>query len=372
VTQFVILVLVLLGVALYFMTPAERTRFLQATLAALRTAKESVTWETVQNDAFFAALRARSPRVVATPVLIVLSGIIFIFVPSSLLDLLISAACLLQIGLILERIVGRAAFATIYVASAVAAGIASLSIAPGHLIVAPSAPVLGMYAVLLVTSMWTMFHDSSLAIPMSVAKRLAAVAAVFFLYKLTTGLGNVAALAPLVCGFAGGIVVARDLNERTLRIRDLGKAMAAVLVVVGIYAATSLYRPDSENTDVRAEIDQVIAVEDRTASLYDKEVIRFRKGRITTAALIDVIDRTIVPELRAAAKRLRALDNVAPEQQRVVAAAETFLKMRDESWQLRAAALHNSDIRGLRNADSKEQASREAFNQLKMPLPPKT
>ena len=366
-TQFVILVLVLLGVALYFMTAAERTRFLQATLAVLRTAKEAVTWQTMQDEPFFAALRARNPRVVATPVLIVLSAVVFLFAPSPLLDLLISAACLLQIGLILERIVGRAAFTTVYVASAVAAGIASLSIAPGRFSVDPSGPVLGMYGLLLVTSIWTTFHGSSLAIPLSIVKRLAPVAAVLFLYKLTTGLGNVAALAPLVCGLVGGIVVARDLNERTPQIRGLAKAMAAVLVVVGLYAATALYRPVNNTTDVRAEIDQVIAVEDRTASLYDKEVIRFRKGRITTAALIDVIDSTIVPELRAAAQRLRALDNVSPEHQRVIAAAEKFLKMRDESWQLRAAALHNSDILGLRNADTKEQASREAFNQLKMP-----
>jgi membrane associated rhomboid family serine protease len=367
VTQFVILVLVLFGVVLYFMTAVERTRFLQAALAVVRTAKETVTWQAVQDDPFFSALRARNPRVVATPVLIVLSAITFVFVPSPLLDLLISAVCLLQIGLIVERIVGRAAFTTVYAASAVAASLASLSISPGRLSVASSGPVLGMYGLLLVTSIWTAFHGSSLAIPLTIVKRLAPVAGVFILYKLTTGIGNVAALAPLVCGLVGGIVVARDLEERSRGIRGLAKAMAAVLMVVGIYAATSLYRPVAETTDVRAEIDQVIAVEDRTASLYDQEVIRFRKGRITSDALIDVIDRTIVPELRAAARRLRALDNVAAEHQRVIAAAETFLKMRDESWQLRAAALHNSDIRGLRNADSKEQASREAFNQLKLP-----
>jgi membrane associated rhomboid family serine protease len=367
VTNFFLLVLVFLGVALYFMTAAERTRVLQATLAALRTAKDAVTWQTAQDDPFFAALRARHPRVVATPALIVLNAIVFMFVPSPALDLVISAACLLQIGLILERIVGRAAFTTVYVASGVAAGIASLSISPGGFSVTPSGPILGMYGLLLVTSAWTTFSGSSLAIPLNVAKRLAPVAAVFLLYKLTTGGGNVAALAPLICGVVGGFVVARDLNEPTPRFRALAKAMATVLVVVGLYAATARYEPVNDTNNVRAEIDQVIALEDRTASLYDQEVIRFRKGRITTAALIDLIDKTIVPELRAAAVRLRKLDNVSPEQQRVIDAAERFLKMRDESWQLRAAALHNSDIRGLRNADSKEQASREAFDRLKMP-----
>src|SRR5687767_10604537 len=113
------------------MTPVERTRFLQATLAVLRTAKDTVTWQRAQDDPFFAALRARHPRVVATPVLIVLSAIIFMFVPSPPLDLVISAACLLQIGLILERVVGRTAFTMVYVASGIAAGIAGLSISPG-------------------------------------------------------------------------------------------------------------------------------------------------------------------------------------------------------------------------------------------------
>ena len=372
VTNFFLLVLVLLGAALYFMTAVERTRFLQALVAALHTAKDTVTWQRLQDDPFFPALRARNPRVIATPVLIALSAVVSIFTRASILDVLISAVCLLQVGLILERIVGRAAFSTVYVASAVAAGIASLAASPGRFTVVASAPVLGMYGLLVVTSMWTMFQGSSLAIPLSVAKRLAGVAAVFLLYKLATGLGDVAAVAPLVCGLVGGIVIARDLNVHTPHIRGLAKAMAAVLVVVALYAATGLYRPVNGTTDVRVEIAQVIAVEHRTASLYDKEVIRFRKARITQAALVDVIDRGIVPELRAAAGRLRALNNVAPEHQRIIEAAEQFLKLRDESWQLRAAALHNSDIRGLRNADTKEQASREAFNQLKVPPQPKT
>lgn len=371
-TQFLLLILVLFGAALYFMTPVERTRFLQAILAALHTAKDTVTWQRLQDDPFIAGLRARNPRVIATPIFIGLSAIVSIFTRASIVDVLISAVCLLQLGLILERIVGRAAFGTVYVAAAVAAGIATLAESPGRVTVFASSPVLGMYGVLLVTSMWTMFHDSSLAIPLSVAKRLAAVAAVFLVYKLTTGFFNIGALAPLVCGVVGGIVMARDLNVRTPHIRGLAKAMAAVLVMVALYSATGLYRPLNVTTDVRVEIDRVIAVEDRTASLYDKEVSRFRKGRITQAALVDVIDRAIVPELRAAARRLRALENVSPDDRRIIAAAEMFLKMRDESWQLRAAALHNSDIRGLRNADSKEQASREAFNQLKMPLTPKT
>ena len=116
-------------------------------------------------------------RVIATPLLIVLSTIVF--VRSPVLDLLVSAVCLWQIGLILERLVGRLAFITIYVASGVAAAIVSLSVSPGGMSAGPSGSVLGMYGLLLVTSIWSMIHRSSLTIPLNVAKRLAPVAAAF-------------------------------------------------------------------------------------------------------------------------------------------------------------------------------------------------
>jgi membrane associated rhomboid family serine protease len=360
--------LVFLGVVAYFMTSAERTRLIQAISSVLLKVRETVTLEGLQSGPLFDALRARTPRVIATPALIALSAIIFMFVRASVIDLFISAACLLQIGVILERMVGRLAFTTVYIASGVAAGAASLSVSPGAMSISASAPVLGMYGLLLVTSLWSMLRDSSVAIPLNVTRRLASVAAVFVLYKLlTSGLGNVTQLSALACGIVGGIVVARDVNERTPAIRRLATAMAAVVTVVTLYAATVLYRPVNETTDVRPEIERVITVEDRTAGVYEKEVARFRRGRINAAALADVIEHAIVPELRAVAGRLRALQDVPPEHQHLVAAAETFLKLRDESWRLRAAALQKSDMRALRHADSKEQASREAFDRLKMP-----
>jgi membrane associated rhomboid family serine protease len=367
VTHFLLLILVFLGVALYFMTPVERTRLLRVILAALGKVKDAVTLKGLQCDPFFDALRARTPRVIVTPLLIVLSTIIFIRSP--VLGLFVNAVCLWQIGVILERLVGRVAFITIYVASGVAAAIVSFSASPGGMSVGPSASVLGMYGLLLVTSIWSMIHRSSLMIPLNVTKRLAPVATGFVLYELTTtGLGNVTDVAALVCGLVGGMAVARDINDRTLRIRRLATAMTSVVTVVTLYAVTVMHRPLNTATDIRPEIDRVIAVESRTAGLYDKEVNRFRRGRITAAMLADVIEKTIVPELHVVAGRLRALQDVPPEHKPLIATAETFLKLRDESWKLRAVALQKSDMRGLQQADSKEQASREAFHRLTMPL----
>ena len=345
------------------MTAAERTRLYRVILAALHYVRDAVALEGPQCAPFLDTLRARNARVIAMPSLVVLSTIVFIRWP--VLDLFISAVCLWQIGLILERLVGPLAFTTVYVASGVAAAIVNLSVSPGGMSVGPSGSVLGMYGLLLVTSISSVIHGSSLTIPLNVTKRLAPLAAIFVLYKAaTTGLWNAPALAALVCGIVGGIVVAREVNERTPQIRRMATAMVTMLTVVTLYALIAVRPPLNETVDVRPEIDRVLAVENRTATLYDKEVERFRSGRITRVALADVIEKTIVPELQVVAGRLRALHDVPPEQKPLVASAETFLKLRDESWQLRAGALHKSDMPGLRQADSKEQASREAFQRL--------
>ena len=49
----------------------------------------------------------------------------------------------------------------------------------------------------------------------------------------------------------------------------------------------------------------------------------------------------------------------------MVADAEAYIKMRDESWRLRANALHKLDMRGLRDADKAERASLEAFEKIR-------
>ena len=281
-THFLFLILVLAGAVLYFTTPAERTSLLRAALAALRKAADFATFEGLHSDPFFEALRARTPRVLATPALIVLSAVTSIFVGSGVIDLLVSVMCLWQIGLILERLVGRLAFTTVYVASGAAAGIVSISVSPDGMSAGPSESVLGLYGLLCVTSIWSMILGSSLAIPLNIAKRLAPIAAIFVLFKLTTtGLGNAVELSALACGLVGGIVVARDVSERTPQIRRLAMAMVAVVSVVTLYGLLIVHRPQNETVDVRPEIDRVLAVEHRTARLYETEVDRFRRGRIT-------------------------------------------------------------------------------------------
>ena len=118
-------------------------------------------------------------------------------------------------------------------------------------------------------------------------------------------------------------------------------------------------------TDARPELARVVAVEDRTASAYETARDRFALGRIAAAKLIELIDGTIMPELQEVRARLTALDGVPEVHQPLVAHAEEYLRLRDESWRLRADGLRKTNLLTLRKADDRERAALQIIKKLR-------
>jgi hypothetical protein len=109
----------------------------------------------------------------------------------------------------------------------------------------------------------------------------------------------------------------------------------------------------------------MIAVEQATSRAYDAAVAQFRLGAITDAALADVIVRRVMPELQTIRQRLHSIDHVRSEQRPLLAKADQYLKLRYESWRMRAEALAKRSLPALRHADQAERVSLEAFNVVK-------
>jgi len=114
----------------------------------------------------------------------------------------------------------------------------------------------------------------------------------------------------------------------------------AATVVIAVASAFSL----RGIADVKPEMERVVALEDRTARAYQTAADGFRRGRITAEALALLIDRTIMPELQAADARVKALEKVPLEHQPLVASAEEHLRLRSESWRLRAEVLRKTNM----------------------------
>jgi len=386
VTNFLAFVFVIGGAAWYFMTKEERAKCVATASQGVRSVKDAVLLEGLSCADFANALRARTPRLIAAPLLIVLSTVLTLlvwlsspspvpgwgdmllstFVHPTLLGMILGSACLLQIALILERLVGWRVFGVVYVSAAVAAGIVGLTSSSAIPNVGAAGSVLAMYGLLLVTSLTGMFRRSELQIPRSVAIRLAAVGVTFSIWMLITfGFAHLPVLVALATGVTAGLAVAREVHQRTPPLARLSRCLAMVVITAAIYAGGVALQPRQEALDVRPEIDRVIAIEKQTAALYDHAVERFKKGRIPAAALAELIEDTIEPRLRLVAKRLRSLQDVPPEDQPRVTTAAEFLALRDESWRLRAQALQRSDMAGLRQADAKEQVSLATLDRIR-------
>jgi hypothetical protein len=238
-----------------------------------------------------------------------------------------------------------------------------------------SGAVYGLYGVLLSSTVWNLRHRSEVTMPFTVGKRLTIVGVIFAVYNLATdALGTPAELTGLLVGLTCGAVLTRGAGERKPAARRVGHVAAAAVVMAVVSAI-----PLRGVTDVKPELDRAIATEGRTAASYRKASDRFKNGRTSAEALADLIEESIVPELQVTDARLLALSGVPEQHRPIVADAEEYVRLRIESWRLRAewlrkagtlprrgseAATHRANGRTIAKAEETERAALEALGRI--------
>jgi rhomboid protease GluP len=390
---------ILAGFGLYVMTPEERARLFEAIRVPFLQAVDAVK-ESPSSQPLHEFLRARTGRTVVTPLLVALNLVVFgfmllgsgaisdpqtligwganfaprttngewwrlfsaMFVHTGLVHLLIAIACLLSLGFLLERAVGPAPFAAVYFAAGILTNVVNLWNAPA-LTVSGGADggIFGMYGLLCASLTWTIVNRPQGTIPLTTVKRIGAAAVVFVLYNLITDtLSATSELAGITAGVVAGLVVARGIVRARPPVQRAYYVTAASLMIAVLSVA-----PVRGTIDVRTEIAMVVNVEERTAGVYDAEVVRFRNGTVAALDLAATIEQAIVPELRSARARLQTLRGVPREHRRIVGDAEEYLQLREDSWRRRSEALRDSDPDMLREADRSQQVALNAFQRIK-------
>jgi hypothetical protein len=221
---------------------------------------------------------------------------------------------------------------------------------------AAAGPIFGLYGLLLASIIWSLFHrwrqsrrrpdpeggdapeePLTIFIPSSaIAWTLPAALAFVVSHIASDDLATAADLAAFGAGFTSGLLIARRAFRAKPAARQIGRIAAAAGAFVVAIAV-----PVRGIADVKPEIERVVALEARTAGAYRATYERYSHGRITAEALARQID-AIVPDLQAEDERLRSLDGVPQEHQGLVADAEEYLRLRIESWRLRAKALRKT------------------------------
>jgi len=396
---FIIAITVVLVLVFRAMTPEERTRLTSRALASARQVKDAATHRRPELEEFREALDARARRAIVMPAIVALNVAIFVFmlfgagaladpntlvawggnfgprttngewwrfvtamfVHAGMLHLLVNLAGVAQIGLLVERLVGPAALAGTYLAAGALASLVNLSTYPVGVTVGASGAIFGIYGLLVAWLICHIFQRATITIPARALQRLVPAAILFIIYNLSTdSIANGAALAGCLAGFACGLAVTIRIGDREPPVRRLAALVAATVAIVVASAV-----PLRGLVDVRPEIARIVASEDRMASTYEEQIKRFRNGKITADALAALIDRTMIPELQGSRARLKALDRVPQEHQPIVASADEYLRIREESWRVRAEGLRKSNMRKLGQAERVERVSLEALQRIR-------
>ena len=363
------LLAILAGVGYHALSPDERARLRRRVahvanrLARLARQEVLTSW---------AAIRAR-PVVIAAPALAAVSGIVFLgmlfgrgaltdpmtlvawgaslgptttngawwrlatsaFVPRGIVTLTVNAIALVEIGVLVERRVGRLALLAAFSSAAVLANVLNLWMEPLAVSSGASGGVCGVYGLLFALMMADRKSGSNQLVSADNVRRFVAMSIVILAVNIADdGVGTVAECAGVVTGFAFGLATARHAQDGARRV------CLALVTAAGITLVAAATR--GRIVDVRPEIQRLVELERRTATMYQASVGNFKKNHTNLDALMQVIEQTIVPALQEADARVKSLQGVPREERPRVGAAREYLRLRVESWSLRARGLRET------------------------------
>jgi rhomboid protease GluP len=395
-------VLVLLGAAWYFTTPQERDRFRRTALGVADQFWGGASRHWPARQPFDDALDARTPRPLATLTIAALNVGIFVcmvmspgslsdpqtilgwggsigtrtangewwrlatamFVHASFLHMLANVAGLVQIGLIAERFFGLFAVANAFLGAGLLFGVLGVFVHPVAVTAGASAGVFAIYGMFATMLFAGIAARSPFTVPATTLLKIAPSVALFLLYSVTAGHAGPLELSGLLVGLMYGFVLVKPAIVEAPSFKRTAPITAALVIIV-----TGAGIPMRGVIDVRPEIARISEIEEKTASAYDSAVRQFTNGELTLKELVAVIERTILPELRAGQSRLKQLHHVPREQATIVAEADQYFKLREESWQARAAGLRRTSLKGMRSPDDTEREAREVLDNLRVANP---
>jgi membrane associated rhomboid family serine protease len=285
------------------------------------------------------------------------------FVHAGSFQLLLALIGIVQVGALLERLVGPVAVAGVYLAAGTLGHAVSMSVDVTSVHTGSSAAIFGLYGLLLASSAWGLLRRKGDVVPLAMYKWIAPGVALFVLSTIASdGLTSEHTVAGWAVGFIIGVAVTVNVGQAR---PATGLVSLATLPVVVVIAGVSI--PIQSDISVRRQLAHLVALEDHTADIYRQGLQRFEKDlrRMDSKVLTELIDRTIMPELTSAASEMAALDHVMPELQPLVDSAREYLRLRKESWRIRAEGLRKRNTRLLQQADSMEQESMRALRPLK-------
>lgn len=291
-----------------------------------------------------------------------------VFLHFGALHLLANMYVLRRIGPVVERLTGNIGFALAYLTAGFFGSVASVLWHPATISAGASGAVFGVFGVLLG---YVLLQRRSL--PPELVKEHRATVAGFVVLNVALGLGvawidQAAHLGGFVTGCLCGLVLGCDLATAAQQRFFRNVALAAVS---GLSAGAALMLLPARSADLRLLSVRTDEVDKAAVAQYQKLVAEMEAGRLTPAAAAQQIDKQIVPqyaELASAMAMARPTEN--NEQQRHQTVAD-YIRLRQQAWELTAAALANDSLVTEGQAIEKFEAAQAKLASLRPASPSK-
>ncbi len=262
------------------------------------------------------------------------------FVHIGVFHILMNMIVLADAGRLVERLLGNAGFAAMYLASGIGGSLASLWWSPDVVSAGASGAVFGVYGALI-----AVIVREGKSIPRVRLERLTRSAAGFVIYNVLygariKGIDMAAHFGGLATGFLCGLALARPIraSERTSWPNVAGvMALAAVLLFGG-----PRLLPHAR-ADAQAELERFEQVEKDCFDRYNGALKDVREHRLDPAGLADRIEKEVLPPWQEARRRIEALADLPPEVAARMAKIVEYMKKREEAWTTFARGARASD-----------------------------
>src|SRR5664279_5484277 len=234
-----------------------------------------------------------------------------------------------DIGSFMERLLGRAGMASLYVLTGLAGSIASMWWNPYIVSAGASGAIFGLYGGLI-----GYLLAGSQDIPRDVANKLKKNALIFLGYNLLwgfthRGLDMAGHLGGLIGGLACGFAMARMLKAEGLaaRSRITFQIFFSGLAILVLAAGT---RP--KTVDLQQELARFSAVETRVQASYSAALQQAKAGTLTDADFARLVETDVIGPWHSASLRLEGLHGLSKAQTQLLARIERYAATREQAW----------------------------------------
>lgn len=351
---------------------------------------------------FLHALVTFTPRLIATPVLVIANIVVFaamiakgvdVFSPSvqsiaewganfgpktmngqwwrlvtctflhfGIIHLAFNMWVLWDLGRLVERLVGNVGFLVLYLVSGISGSIASLAWNPTVVSAGASGAVFGVAGALL--GVIALRRDT---IPLAVLKSLRKSMFAFIVYNVffsmvVTGIDSAAHIGGLAGGFVCGLILSQPLSVEMIgrrRLRNL-----AVVVAAAIALPLAVFALPPAAPDIQQELTKFSELEKRALDKFEVLLDRSHRGVISEAGLAEGLEREVLPLWVEARKHVDVLAGARNADPAYLSSVAEYARLRQESWQLQIEGLRQQDPSKLQQANEKSTAAAEVVKKL--------